>query len=497
MLPRRTGNIKTRKLFSQKKMKLISIVVSGGAGARLWPVSRQSFPKPFMKLGGVPLLAQAITRGQACGADELLVVTGEDHLFLTRDVVTEIIPKLAVRYLLEPIGRNTAPAIAMAALAVERDHGDTAVMLVLPADHLIPDTAAFAACAAKAVKLASQGRLVVFGITPTAPETGYGYIEVARTDPQSQEVLRFVEKPPLEAAMEYLTSGRFYWNSGMFCFTAGAILAALQLHSPVLMSRARTAFGLTKVLDDVTRFEAESFAAQPDISIDYAVMERASNVTMVPATFGWSDVGSWPAVAQTYAADENGNTSNGEVMFLETHNSHVSVEGLGSKLVAAIGMRDAVIVDTPDALLVMHKDSAQGVKSLVDTLKRQEHPSAFLPSIVHRPWGTYVALREETPVATDGYKVKRITVKPEQSISLQYHRQRSEHWVVVRGKALVQIGETTYETLPGQYRYIPREEKHRLTNIGQEELVLIEVQCGTYLGEDDIVRLQDVYGRVN
>ena len=308
------------------------------------------------------------------------------------------------------------------------------------ADHLIPDAAAFAACASEAVKFAIQGQLVVFGIAPTAPETGYGYIEVDKTSPQSQEVLRFVEKPPLEAAMEYIASGRFYWNSGLFCFTAGTVIEALELHSPELMLRARAAFGLAKVQHDVTRFDPESFATQPDISIDYAVMERASNVTMVPATFGWSDVGSWPAVAQTYAADENGNTSNGEVMFLETHNSHVSVEGLGSKLVAVIGMRDAVIVDTPDALLVMHKDSAQGVKSLVDTLKRQKHPSAFLPSIVHRPWGTYVSLREETPETSDGYKVKRITVKPGQSISLQYHHQRSEHWVVVRGKALVQIG---------------------------------------------------------
>ena len=478
-------------------MKLISVIVSGGAGARLWPVSRQSFPKPFMKLGGAPLLAQAITRAQACFADELLIVTGADHFFLTRDVVSEITPKPAVRYLLEPMGRNTAPAIAMAALASERDHGETAVLLVLPADHLIPDAAAFAACASEAVKFAIQGQLVVFGIAPTAPETGYGYIEVDKTSPQSQEVLRFVEKPPLEAAMEYIASGRFYWNSGLFCFTAGTIIEALELHSPELMLRARAAFGLAKVQHDVTRFDPESFAAQPDISIDYAVMECASNVTMVPATFGWSDVGSWPAVAQTYTADGNGNTANGEVMFLETHNSHVSVEGLSSKLVAAIGMRDVVIVDTPDALLVMHKNSAQRIKSLVDALKRQRHPSAFQPSIVHRPWGTYVSLREETPATTDGYKVKRITIKPGQSISLQYHHHRAEHWVVVRGKALVQIGETEYETVQGQYRFIPREEKHRLTNIGQEELVLIEVQCGPYLGEDDIVRLQDAYGRVD
>jgi mannose-1-phosphate guanylyltransferase/mannose-6-phosphate isomerase len=477
-------------------MKLISVIVSGGAGARLWPVSRQSFPKPFMKLRGSPLLAQAIVRGQACGAEDLLIVTGEDHLFLTRDVVGEIESKPHTRYLLEPMGRNTAPAITIAALACERDHGPEAVMLVLPADHLIPDTAAFAGCAAEAAKFALQGRLVVFGIAPTAPEIGYGYIEVAEADSKSQDVLRFVEKPVREAAIKYVASERFYWNSGMFCFTAGTILEALQRHSPELLARARAAFAQTSVQDDVTRFEAESFAAQPDISIDYAVMEHATNVTMVPATFGWSDVGSWPAVAQTHDVDANGNTASGEVMFVDTHGTHISVEGLGNKLVAAIGIRDVVIVDTPDALLVMHRDSAQQVKSVVDALKRQNHTSAFLPSIVHRPWGTYVSLREETPANGDGYKVKRITVKPGQSISLQYHHQRAEHWVVVRGKALVQIGETSYETLPGQYRFIPRGEKHRLTNTGADELVLIEVQCGPYLGEDDIVRLQDVYGRV-
>lgn len=478
-------------------MKLISVVVSGGAGARLWPVSRQSFPKPFMKLRGSSLLAQAIVRGQACGAADLLIVTGEDHLFLTLDVVGEIEPKPHTSYLLEPMGRNTAPAITMAALTCERDHGPEAVMLVLPADHLIPDTAAFAACAFEAAKFALEGRLVVFGIAPTAPETGYGYIEVAEANSKSQDVLRFVEKPAREAAMKYIASERFYWNSGMFCFTAGAILEALKRHSPELLTRARTAFEHAKIQDGVTRFEADSFAAQPDISIDYAVMEQASNVTMVTATFGWSDVGSWPAVAQTYAADADGNTASGEVMFVDTHNTHVSVEGLGSKLVAAIGLHDVVVVDTPDALLVMNRESAQQVKTVVETLKQQNHTSASLPSIVHRPWGTYVSLREETPLSGDGYKVKRITVKPGQSISLQYHHQRSEHWVVVRGKALVQIGETNHETLPGQYRFIPRGEKHRLTNSGTDELVLIEVQCGPYLGEDDIVRLQDVYGRVN
>ena len=477
-------------------MKLISVVISGGAGARLWPVSRQAFPKPFMNLGGSPLLSQAIARGLACGSDELLLVTGEDHFFMTRDLVGEFAPQPRTRYLLEPVGRNTGPAIALAALACERDHGPDAVMLVLPADHLIPDHAAFAQCAAEAARLALESRLIVFGITATTPETGYGYVEVADASRSSQEVLRFVEKPTLEVALQYVASGRHYWNSGMFCFTAGAILKAFGAHAPDVLAGARRAFAASSTNDAVTRFETESFCAQPDRSIDYAVMERARNVTVVPATFAWSDVGSWASVAHAHVSDASGNTASGEALFVDTHNTHVSVEGHGAKLVVTVGIRDAVIIDTPDALLVADKASAQRIKSVVDTLKQGKHPSVFLPSIVHRPWGTYVSLREEIPEAGDGYKVKRITVKPGQSISLQYHHQRIEHWVVVRGKALVQIGDEQFETLPGQHRVIPRKERHRLTNIGQDELVLIEVQCGPYLGEDDIVRLQDVYGRV-
>lgn len=477
-------------------MKLISVVMSGGAGARLWPVSRKAFPKPFMNVGGSTLLSQAIIRGQACGSQELVVVTGEDHLFLTRDVITELCPPPNVNFILEPKGRNTAPAVAIAALACKRDFGLDAVMLVLPADHLIPDVAAFKLCTDNAIRHARQGQLVVFGITPTSPETGYGYIKVAKVSTESQVALAFVEKPSLENAVRYLSTGQYFWNSGMFCFSVRAILDAIQLYSPAVMAAATATFACSKVDNNVSRFDEVTFAAQPDISIDYAVMEQAKNVTVIPATFGWSDVGTWPSVAQTYPADKDGNTIKGDVILVDTSNSHISVEGQGNKLVATIGVQDIVVVDTPDALLVMNKNDAQKVKSLVDVLKQQQHPSVFLPSIVHRPWGTYVSLREESPEIGESYKVKRITVKTGQSISLQYHHQRSEHWIVVSGKALVQIGDTVYETLPGQYRFIPREVKHRLSNIGAEELVLIEVQCGEYLGEDDIVRLQDVYGRV-
>jgi mannose-1-phosphate guanylyltransferase/mannose-6-phosphate isomerase len=471
-------------------MKLVSVVLSGGAGTRLWPASRQAFPKPFMKVGGQPLLAQAIARGQACGTDELLVITNQDHLFLTRDLLEHLADPPNAHFLLEPQGRNTGPAIALAALCCAATHGPDAVMLVLPADHLIPDTRAFVACALDAVQLAQQGQLVVFGIHPTAPETGFGYIEVEHVGRESQPVLRFVEKPDLPTAQEYLATGRYYWNSGMFCFTARTMVDALAKHAPSALEAARAVMREGKSAGDCTRFDTHLFGLQPDISVDYAVFEHATNVSVVPARFGWSDVGSWPAVAQAHTPDASGNTFAADVVDIDTQGTHVQVDSHAPKVVATVGVKDLVIVDTPDALLVAHKGSAQKIKSVVDVLKARGHESTHLPAAVHRPWGTYATLKEEA-----GYKVKRITVKPGESLSLQYHHHRAEHWVVVKGLALVQVGDREIRTEPGQYNHIPLKEKHRLSNIGTEELVLIEVQCGGYLGEDDIVRLADTYGR--
>lgn len=448
-----------------------------------------------MRLGGSTLLQQAVERGQACGTDDTVIVTNQDYLFLTRSVIAELADPPGTRYLLEPKGRNTAPAIALAALACAQKHGPEAVMLVLPADHLIPDTEAFVANALEAARHAQQGQLVVFGISPTGPETAFGYIEVEKTSRHTQKALRFVEKPDLATAQRYLATGRYYWNSGMFCFAAGTMLQALKDHAPEVLEAAQRAWSGSTTQDGATRFEAHAFGLQPDISIDYAVMERASNVTLVPAKFGWSDVGSWPAVANAHAADTSGNTfvnGNGtQFVAVETTGTHVQVESHTQKVVAIVGVQDLVIVDTPDALLVAHKSVAQKVKTVVDILKQRKHESTQLPAAVHRPWGTYATLKEES-----GYKVKRITVKSGEALSLQYHHQRAEHWVVVQGTAMVQVGDEEHKTLPGQYRYIPLKEKHRLTNIGQDELVLIEVQCGGYLGEDDIVRLADTYGRV-
>lgn len=488
-------------------MKLVSVVLSGGAGTRLWPVSRQAYPKPFMKLGGKSLLEQAIERGQACGTDELLIVTNQDHLFLTQNLVGEMRDPPRTSYLLEPKGRNTAPAIALAALDVAKAHGPEAVMLVLPADHLIPDTSAFVANALEATRHAQQGQLVVFGIQPTVPETGFGYIEVAEVTANPQPVLKFVEKPDHSKAMEYLATGRYYWNSGMFCFTAGALLEALDQYAPEVLSAAKQtmASGSTDEGEgrthQITRFDMHAFGLQPDISIDYAIMERAFNVTLVPAKFAWSDVGTWPAVATAHVADANGNTlaaaEHIDWVAVDTTNTHVHIETQGQKrVVATVGIHNAIVVHTPDAVLLADKARSQDVKKVVEALKQRHidsdhHQSTIMPSTVSRPWGTYTTLKEE-----GGYKVKRITVQPGQSLSLQYHHHRAEHWTVVRGQGIVQVGEEEYPTAPGEHRYIPLGEKHRLTNKGEEELVLIEVQIGRYLGEDDIVRLQDIYGRI-
>jgi len=488
-------------------MKLVSVILSGGAGTRLWPASRQAYPKPFMKIGGRALLEQAISRGQACGVEDVLIVTNQEHLFLTQNLVAEMSDAPRVSYLLEPKGRNTAPAIALAALTVEQQHGRDAVMLVLAADHLIPDTSAFVADALEAARHAQQERLVVFGIQPTAPETGFGYIEVGTVRAGVQPVTKFVEKPDLATAQEYLATGRYYWNSGVFCFTAGALLDSMDKHAAQVLDAAKNAM-LSKQVEhgqgfthSISRFDAHAFGLQPDISIDYAVMERADNVTLIPAKFGWSDVGTWPAVAQSHTADGSGNTlscdDHIDWIDVDTSNTHMHIDSLGHKrVVATIGLDNVVIVHTPDALLVADKARSQDVKKVVDALKQRhvdglQHQVAIQTASVNRPWGLYTTLKDEV-----GYKVKRIMVRPGQSLSLQYHHHRAEHWVVVRGRGVVQIGDIEYPTGPGEYRHIPLEEKHRLTNTGQEALVLIEVQFGDYLGEDDIVRLQDNYGRV-
>ncbi|MGC6511920.1 MAG: mannose-1-phosphate guanylyltransferase/mannose-6-phosphate isomerase [Parvibaculales bacterium] len=472
--------------------KVIPIILSGGAGSRLWPVSRRLHPKPFMEVAGKPLLAHALERA-ALISDETLIVTNHDHYFLTENLLNDIPEAPKVSYLLEPMGRNTAPAIALAVRHIQKAYSEKAVCLVLAADHLISDEAAFEKAVSQAAEQAEVGNLVVFGIRPTAPETGYGYLEVAEAGDGAQPLQSFVEKPDRATAEQYLAEGRYYWNSGMFCFTAGAMAENMAAHAGDVWAASEAASADAREKGNVTRFDETSFMAQPDISIDYAVMEKADKIAMVPAGFGWSDVGSWDAVAGAHEADKNGNSSTGahKLYLIDAQDTHVESTSHTEKIIAAIGTKNLVIIDTPDALLVADRAKSQDVKLVVEALKAgADAELTELPATVHRPWGTYATLKQE-----DGYQVKRITVAPGQKLSLQYHHKRAEHWVVTQGHAMVQIGEEEFETGPGEYRYIPLGEKHRLTNVGDTELVLVEVQVGDYLGEDDIVRLDDVYGR--
>jgi mannose-1-phosphate guanylyltransferase / mannose-6-phosphate isomerase len=472
--------------------KIIPIILSGGAGSRLWPISRRMHPKPFMEVAGKPLLTHALERA-ALIADKTLIVTNQDHYFLTEKLLKETSKAPKVSYLLEPKGRNTAPAIALAVRHIQKAHGDDALCLVLAADHLISDNAAFEKAVGQAAEQAQAGNLVVFGIRPTAPETGYGYLEVAGAGDKPQPLQSFIEKPDRATAEKYLAEGRYYWNSGMFCFTAGVMAKNMAAHASDVWAASKTASANAQEKADVTRFEKASFIAQPDISIDYAVMEKAEKIAMVPAGFGWSDVGSWDAVAGAHGADADGNSAVGidKMHFIDARNTHIESISHTKKAIAAIGVEGLVIVDTPDALLVADRAKSQEVKLVVEALKASADAELTeLPATVHRPWGTYATLKQE-----DGYQVKRITVAPGQKLSLQYHHKRAEHWVVTQGKAIVQVGDEEFDIGPGEYRYIPLGEKHRLTNTADEELVLIEVQVGDYLGEDDIVRLDDVYGR--
>ncbi|WP_442578084.1 mannose-1-phosphate guanylyltransferase/mannose-6-phosphate isomerase [Mesorhizobium sp. ASY16-5R] len=470
-------------------MTIVSVIISGGAGARLWPLSRESHPKPLIDVGdGQSLLQHAFRRALAIPrVSDLVTVTNRELLFASEDEYRDTgLPAPALTYLLEPEGRETAAAIAAAALAVEAAHGRDAVMCVLPADHMVANVPAFVAAVEQAIALAKQGRLVTFGILPTRPETGYGYIEAEGTD-----VIRFVEKPDLATAEKYLASGRFFWNSGMFCFAAGTMLDLLeQLAADILqgcrdsLAAARRSSGTGVVQIELDK---ANFSTVRKVSIDYAVLEKAPNVSVVPCDIGWSDIGSWTAFADLLPGDEFGNHTVGEVALVDTRNSIISG---GDRLIGAVGVENLIIVDTADALLVAHKDDAQKVKTLFNRLKAEGHEASKLHRTVHRPWGTYTVLEEG-----ERFKIKRIEVKPGGRLSLQMHHHRSEHWVVVSGTARIVNGDTQMLLATNQSTYIPSGTNHRLENPGILRLVMIEVQTGDYLGEDDIVRFDDVYGR--
>ncbi|MDO5101989.1 MAG: mannose-1-phosphate guanylyltransferase/mannose-6-phosphate isomerase [Lautropia sp.] len=478
---------------------LIPVILSGGAGTRLWPVSREGHPKPFMRLpDGESLLLKTYRRAaRLADPGEMLTVTNRDYFFLSRDEYLLAQPEAshAPSFILEPFGRNTAPAIALAALQISERHGGDALMLVMAADHLIEDEDRFIATCHQAVALAQAGHLVTFGIQPTAPETGYGYIEagtpIAEPANCGLKVMRFIEKPALDKARAFLAAGNFLWNSGMFCLSAGSVINALQQHAPEVLRAARAC--LVNARRDTSRHSstleimADDFKSAPDISIDYAVMEKSADVAVVPGDFGWNDIGSWDAVRSLSAADADNNRAVGETVFVDSRNVYVRSE---DRLVATVGLDDLLIIDTPDALLVAAADKAQQVKEVVARLKAQNHEAALLHRTVARPWGTYTILGEGPR-----YKIKRIEVKPGASLSLQMHHHRSEHWIVVKGMAKVVNGDTESFVATNESTYIPAGHRHRLENPGLLPLVMIEVQSGEYLGEDDIVRFQDDYGR--
>jgi len=474
---------------------LIPVILSGGAGTRLWPVSREGHPKPFMKLHDGETLLQKTYRRAAAVADggELLTVTNRDYYFMSKDELARSLPASVINssFLLEPCGRNTAPAVLLAALYAYHRLGAEATLLVLAADHLIQDQAAFEQAVHQAAELAGQGHLVTFGIPPLAPETGFGYIECGEPLGAGLRVKRFVEKPDRETAEGYLASGTFLWNSGMFCLRADILLREFELLCPELFAAANACWQATLATGEQGRmleFSAESFAALEDISIDYAVMEKSERIAVVPAAMGWSDIGSWSAVQALFPADAHNNRATGDAILVDSHNVFVQSE---DRLVATVGVDNLMIVDTPDALLVAHPDQAQAVKQVVAQLKARNHASYRLHRTVARPWGTYTVL-EEGP----RFKIKRIEVKPGASLSLQMHHHRSEHWIVVRGMAKVTNGEQETFISANESTYIPAGHRHRLENPGLLTLVMIEVQSGEYLGEDDIVRFEDRYGRL-
>ncbi|HEY7787481.1 MAG TPA: mannose-1-phosphate guanylyltransferase/mannose-6-phosphate isomerase [Casimicrobiaceae bacterium] len=480
---------------------LLPVILSGGAGTRLWPLSREAAPKPFMQLpDGETLLGKTVSRALALdGVDRLFTVTNRDYYFHTKDTYEGMDRPAESVYLLEPFGRNTAPAVALAALCAQARGLGERVLLVLPADHLIRDQRAFASAVERARSLAATGTLVTFGVTPTHPDTGFGYIECGAMlapaeghAPAAYRVRRFVEKPASALAREYLTAGHYVWNSGMFAFTPDAIVDAFARHAPGVLAAVRPVAQAVTGLDtsQMLEIDAALFAAVPDISIDYAIMERAAEageVAVVRGNFDWSDVGSWQAVADLTAADGDGNGGQGERVAIATRGTYVHA---ADRIVATVGVENLVIVETPDAVLVAHRDHLQRVKDVVGELKARGHEAYKLHRTVSRPWGAYTLL-EEAP----GFKIKRIEVRPGAALSLQMHHRRSEHWVVVRGVARVTNGEREFDVHPDESTFIPIETRHRLENRGVDPLVIIEVQCGDYLGEDDIVRFEDRYGR--
>ncbi|MFL0350792.1 mannose-1-phosphate guanylyltransferase/mannose-6-phosphate isomerase [Stenotrophomonas lactitubi] len=460
------------------------VILSGGSGTRLWPLSREAYPKQFLPLAGELTMLQATWQRVAPIASRgPLVVANEEHRFVAAEQLQQVGAEPAA-IILEPVGRNTAPAIAVAALEATRDGAD-ALLLVLPSDHVITDEAAFRAVVQAAASAAEAGKLVTFGIVPTGPETGYGYIKAANGQ-GLRAVERFVEKPDLETATGYVSSGQYYWNSGMFLFKASRYLQELERFQPDMLAGSRQAWQQARRDSDFTRLDKEAFATVPSDSIDYAVMEKTADAVVIPLDAGWNDVGSWTALRDVSQQDGDGNAHQGDVIAIDCRNTYA----YGERLVAMVGLDDVIVVETDDAVLVGKADRMQEVKTVVAKLKADGRSEATWHRKVYRPWGAYDSIDNG-----ERFQVKRITVKPGGTLSLQMHHHRAEHWIVVSGTAEVTRGDEVILLSENQSTYIPLGVTHRLRNPGKLPLELIEVQSGSYLGEDDIVRFEDTYGR--
>ena len=494
---------------------IVPVILSGGSGTRLWPLSRELYPKQLLPLVGKSTMLQA-TVARLSGIPDItgpLIVANESHRFMIAEQLRQI-NAAPMTIMLEPVGRNTAPAAAAAALHAS-SNGSDPLLLILPADHVIRDTAAFRAAVAAGVKHATNGKLITFGIVPGSPETGYGYIKKGKelkveaevkTKGKRREVggrearitnhpspitvfhvARFEEKPAPAKAALFVRSGSYLWNSGMFMFRASAYLREMKEHAPEMLRACEKALKTAAKDLDFLRLDEKAFSACPGNSIDYAVMEKTEAAVVIPLNAGWSDVGSWSSLWEVLPKDRQGNSFSGDVIAHDMKNSFISG---GKRLVAAIGMKDCIIVETADAVLVAHKDKAQEVKRIVDTLKKEKRDEALLHRRVNRPWGAYECID-----SSDRFQVKHITVNPGARLSLQKHMHRAEHWIVVKGTARVTRGSHVMSIGENESTYIPRGIRHRLENPGKIPLELIEVQSGSYLGEDDIVRFEDLYGR--
>jgi mannose-1-phosphate guanylyltransferase len=456
---------------------LKGIVLAGGSGTRLWPISRTLMPKQFVKLFDNKSLFQLTVERNAKLCDSQLIVSNAEQYFLAIDQLEEL-QKKNNKYLLEPIGRNTAPAIALACLALDKEE----IVLVTPSDHLIKNEKEYKKVVERAKELAKQDNLVTFGIKPTFAETGFGYIEA-----NGEDVKAFHEKPDLETAKKYLELGNYYWNSGMFCFKAGVFLEELQKYSKEIYDECIKAYNNSSYENNLIRIKYEDMLKIPDNSIDYAVMEKSSKVKVIPSDIDWSDLGSFDSLYNELEKDENGNSKNPNHININSKNNLIYGN---ERKIATVDIEDLIIVDTPDALLISKKGSSQKVKEIVNQLKEKNSELHNIHLTGHRPWGTYTVLED-----SKGYKIKRIEVKPGKRLSLQKHLHRNEHWIVVSGTATVTVGNETKLIRPNESTYIKMGEVHRLSNDGKIPVILIEAQVGEYTGEDDIIRLHDDFKR--